>query len=588
MTNMQYSELVKIYEKLESNSKRLSKTHYIAELLKKTPTEDLNVITLLVQGRIFPISSEEKIGVASQIVIKAISKSTGEDIKKIEQEFKKRGDLGKVTEELIKTKKQSTLFSHELSVKKIYNNLKKLTELTGTGSIDKKISLISELLTSAKPEESKYIVKTVLEQMRIGVGEGSLRDAIVWAFFDKQIELKFDEKENKATHNEKFNEYIDLVQGAFDLTNDFGEVAEIAKTKQEKGLEKTSIKIGVPIKCMLAIKEETISLAFERVGKPAAVEYKYDGFRMQVHKDGDKITLFTRRLENVTTQFPDVVERVKKNIKAKQCILDCEAVGYDPKTLKYRPFQEISQRIRRKYDIEKLEKELPVELVCFDIFYYDGENILHETLEKRQKILKKIINNEKRKLIYVEQIITDKEKDAEKFYKQSLKDGNEGVMFKSLNSPYKPGARVGYMVKYKPIMEPLDVVIIGGEWGTGKRAGYLSSFIIAIKKGNEFLDIGKVGTGFKEVEKEHPLSLDNMTKLLKPFIIPSKERIVSIKPKVVIEVSYEEILKSTSYSSGYALRFRRVTALREDKPADEINDLKEVIYYYEQQRGKRK
>ena len=586
--HMQYSALVKVYETLETNSKRLTKTYHIAELLKKTPADDLNVITLLVQGRIFPTSSEEKIGVASQIVIKAISKSTGEDIKKIEQKFKKIGDLGKVAEELTKTKTQSTLFSNELTVKKVFDNLKKLTELTGTGSIDKKISLISELLTSAKPEEAKYIVKTVLEQMRIGVGEGSMRDSIVWAFFEKQIELKFDENENKATYNEKFKDYINLVQGAFDLTNDFGEVAYLAKTKQEKGLEKTSIKVGVPIKCMLAIKEETILLAFERVGLPAAVEYKYDGFRMQVHKDGDKVTLFTRRLENVTTQFPDVVERVKKDIKTKECILDCEAVGFDPKTLKYKPFQEISQRIRRKYDIEKLEKELPVELVCFDIFYHNGENLLHESLEKRQKILKKIINDEKRKLIYVEQIITDKEKDAEKFYKQSLKDGNEGVMFKKLDAPYKPGARVGFMVKYKPIMEPLDVVIVGGEWGTGKRAGYLSSFIIAIKKGSEFLEIGKVGTGFKEVEKEHPLSLDNITKLLKPFIIPNKSRIVEIKPKVVIEVSYEEIQKSPTYSSGFALRFPRVTALREDKPADEVNDLKEIEYYYEQQRGKRK
>ena len=586
--HMQYSALVKVYETLETNSKRLTKTYHIAELLKKTPADDLNVITLLVQGRIFPTSSEEKIGVASQIVIKAISKSTGEDIKKIEQKFKKIGDLGKVAEELTKTKTQSTLFSNELTVKKVFDNLKKLTELTGTGSIDKKISLISELLTSAKPEEAKYIVKTVLEQMRIGVGEGSMRDSIVWAFFEKQIELKFDENENKATYNEKFKDYINLVQGAFDLTNDFGEVAYLAKTKQEKGLEKTSIKVGVPIKCMLAIKEDTILLAFERVGLPTAVEYKYDGFRMQVHKDGDKVTLFTRRLENVTTQFPDVVERVKKDIKTKECILDCEAVGFDPKTLKYKPFQEISQRIRRKYDIEKLEKELPVELVCFDIFYHNGENLLHESLEKRQKILKKIINDEKRKLIYVEQIITDKEKDAEKFYKQSLKDGNEGVMFKKLDAPYKPGARVGFMVKYKPIMEPLDVVIVGGEWGTGKRAGYLSSFIIAIKKGSEFLEIGKVGTGFKEVEKEHPLSLDNITKLLKPFIIPNKSRIVEIKPKVVIEVSYEEIQKSPTYSSGFALRFPRVTALREDKPADEVNDLKEIEYYYEQQRGKRK
>jgi DNA ligase-1 len=606
---MDYSSLVEVYQKLESTTKNLEKTFWVAKLLKQTKEADLEIITLLVQGIVYPKTEEVKIGVASQMAIKAIHKATGISEKDIKDEWRKLGDLGKVAEALVKKKKQATLFSQKLTVKKVFENLRKLPSLTGPGSVDRKIDLIAELLTSAKPEEAKYIIKTVMEDLRIGVGEGTMRDSIAWAFFppaegilfrcrkcgsvnpktEKCLECGSDiDTKTKTTDREKYNHYASIVQEAYDVLNDFSKVALIAKTKGEKGLLGTEIALGKPIKVMLAIKEPTLQDAIERVGKPCDAEFKLDGFRMQIHKDKDDVNIFTRRLDNVTKQFPEVVEYVKKYIKAKSCLLDSEAVGFDPKTGKYRPFQQISQRIRRKYDIEKLAKELPVELNVFDILYHNGESTIKKPLHERLEIVKKIVENHKKKIIVVENLQTDDEKKIEAFYKKSLAAGNEGIMLKNLKSPYKPGSRVGHMVKFKPVLESLDLVIIGAEWGTGKRGGWLSSFNLACQDENgNLLEIGKVGTGFKEKGEE--LSFSQMTDMLKPLITEQKGRIAKIKPKIVIEVEYEEIQKSPTYSSGFALRFPRVIRLREDKGPEECSELAyiEQIYNTQKARGKK-
>jgi DNA ligase-1 len=605
---MDYSKLVEIYNKLESTSKGLEKTFWVSKLLKEAKEQDLEAITLLVQGLVYPHSEELKIGIASQIAIKALSKATGSSEKEINDEWRKLGDLGEVAKKLTGKKKQSTLFSHKLTVKKVFDNMRKLALETGSGSVDKKINLVAELLTSASPDEAKYIMKTAMEDLRIGVGEGSMRDAIVWAFFPVQKGVLFKcskcgeinpktekclecgaelETKEKDAEREKYNQYCDTVQEAYNMLNDFSEVALIAKTKGEAGLKKTEIILGKPIKVMLAPKEETLHDAIERVGKPCDVEYKLDGFRMQIHKDGDKIKLFTRRLEEVTDQFPEVVECVRTNVKAKTCLLDSEAVGYDPKTQKYRPFQEISQRIKRKYGISEMQKELPVELNVFDILYYNGEDVIKKPFIERRQIVEKIIIPEKRKIIVVENLITDDEKEVEKFYKKSLEAGNEGIMLKKLDAPYKPGARVGHMVKFKPVLETLDLVIVGAEWGTGKRGGWLSSFNLAcIDEEGNFVEIGKVGTGFKE--KEPGLTFEEMTKLLKPLITEQKGREIKVKPKIVIEIEYEEIQQSPTYSSGYALRFPRVVRIRDDKGPEECSELSYVEQIYKKQRARGK
>jgi len=638
---MKYINLVEVYQKLDSTTKRLEKTYFISKLLKETPLEDLFKITLLLQGKIFPPWDERKIGVASRMVLKAINVSSGLSVEEIENEWKKTGDLGKTAENLIKKKKQATLFSSDLSVSKVFNNLRKLATLGGLGSVDQKVKLISELLTSAKPIEARYITRTVLEELRVGVGAGSLRDAVAWAFFPKIVGIffrckncnnympniakclecnqaienkfnkeieRFDEKNMLKLKNidelkkadlkkydfifckdenlarEAYNYFVDAVQRAYDVANDFSVVAEKAKIDGIKGLMSVGLEPGRPVKVMLAIKVRDIKEGFERVGKPADIEYKLDGFRLQIHKKNKDIKLFTRRLENVTKQFPEVVDYVKNNIKGDSFIIDSEAVGFNPKTKKYLPFQNISQRIKRKYDIKNMAKEFPVELNVFDIIYYNGANMVKTPFIERRKLVEKIVKPAERKIIYVKNLITSDEKKAMKFYKESLNKGNEGIMFKKLDAVYKPGARVGHMVKFKPVMDTLDLVIVGAEWGEGKRSKWLSSFTLAcIDENNNFLEIGKVGTGIKE-KSEFGVSFSQLTEELKPLIISEKGKKVDVKPEVVVEVSYEEIQKSPTYNSGYALRFPRVINLRMERSAEECSTLKMVEEFYEGQR----
>ncbi len=585
---MKYSELVEVYRKLEATSKRLEKTHHLSEFLKKTGASDIEEVMLLLTGRVFPAWDERKIGVASRMMIKALAKATGDSPDSVEKSWKKTGDLGDTAELLISKKKQRTLFSSELTVSKVFNNIQKLAEMTGEGTVEKKVQLIAELLTSAKPIEAKYITRTVLEELRVGLGDGTIRDAIVWAFFSKEIGLKYDEKENDLVlpenSREVFNKYINLVQSAYDVANDFAAVAKTIREKGEKGLEKTGLTAGRPVKVMLAQKVKDVKEGFETVGKPAALEFKYDGVRMQIHRKGDKIVVYTRRLEEVTKQFPEVVNYVRSNVKSKDFILDSEAVGFDPKTGKYLPFQKISQRVKRKYDIEKMAKDFPVEVNIFDIIQYEGESMINKPFNERRKVIEKIVNPEKRKIQCAEQITTSDEKKAEAFYKKSLAAGNEGVMMKNLEAPYKPGSRVGHMIKLKPVMKELDLVIVGAEWGTGKRSEWLSSFVLACRdeETGEFLEIGKVGTGIKE-KKEEGVSFDELTEMIKPLVTSEKGKEVKIKPEIVIEVTYEEIQKSPSYSSGYALRFPRLSRLRDDRAPEECSSLEMVKDFYKKQ-----
>lgn len=558
---MKYSELVEIYEKLEATAKHLEKTAIIEEILKKAKSDDLKDIVYLLEGRVFPEWDERKIGFSSRLILKAIASVSGASAKEVESLWSKKGDLGIVAEELMMKRRQSALRFRELSIGDVLSNIRKLAEMEGEGTVARKISLVTELLSNAKPAEVKYIVKTILEELRVGTAGGIIRDAIAKAF-DRNVED---------------------VEATFNLLVDFGETAVLAK---ENKLGKTQLKPGRPLKAMLAVLVKSIEEAFEAVGKPMQLENKLDGFRLQVHFDGKEILLFTRRMENVTAQFPDVVKAVKENVKGKSFIIDAEAVGYERKTGKYLPFQSISQRIKRKYDIEDMARKFPVELNVFDAMYYDGKSLMDLPLLQRREIVEKMIKEEKGKIVLTRKLITDDGKKAEKFYKEALESGVEGVMLKNVNSLYKPGRYVDGWCKLKEALEPLDLAIVGAEWGEGKRAKWLSSYTVACEKGGKLIEIGKVSTGMKEKEEEG-VTFEQLTKILKPLIISQKGKEVAIKPQIVIEVGYEEIQKSPTYTSGYALRFPRVLRYRPEKPVDEIADMKIVEKIYGSQRGKK-
>ncbi len=572
---MKYSVLVETYEYLEKTSARLKKIDAIAELLKKTPADILPEVTLLLQGRVFPSWDEREIGIANLLMAKIISTSTGFSAKDVVNRFKKTGDFGLVIEELIAKKKQRTLFQKPLTIEKVFENLQKLASLEGKGSQERKFHLVSELISSANPKEAKFIVRTTLGDLRIGVAAGVVRDSIAKAFLDTETQ-------------EKARESVRAVEWAWFLRPDYGEIAKIAKEKGIRGLKSVKLEIGKPYHVLLADKAPSLKDALDAYENPA-LEYKYDGARIVIHKKDGKLWFYTRRLENITKQFPEIADFVKKAVKTKDCIIEGEMLGFDGKTKKPMPFQFLSQRIKRKYDIERVVKEIPVQVNLFDIVYLNGEALFDKPLKERWKTLKEIIKPIPGKFQLAKHIVTKDLERAESFYKEALHASQEGLIIKNLDATYQPGRRVaGGWLKVKPVMENLDLVIMGAQWGRGKRVGWLGSLVLGCmdEKTGDFLSCGMIGTGIKEKEGSEGLTFQKLTKLLKPNIEGEKGDQVKIKPRVVVEVAYEEIQKSPNYTSGWALRFPRVVRIRFDKGPDEVDTKKRIERLFEQQKGK--
>lgn len=557
---MKYKKLAEVYSKLEGTTKKLEKRDILADFFKETEPDVLEIVATLAMGRIFPAWKEKEMGIAENLMIKTISKTAGVPEKKIKKELKKEGDLGVAAENILKKKKQKTLSKRELSIKDVYEKLEKIPEVSGSGSIDEKTSILAELLSSASSEEGKYIVRTVLEEMRVGVGEGIVRNAVSKAFdIDK-----------------------DIVEHAYNVRNDFGEVAKIAKEKGKKGLEKLKLEIGRPIKPMLAQKAESAEQVLKDMGGKAAFEIKYDGMRIQIHKKGNEIIVFTRRLDNVTKQFPDIVKYAEKGIKAKNCIIEGEAVGINPKTKNPLPFQKLSRRIKRKYDIKEIKKKIPVEVNLFDVMFLEGKTLVEKPFKARRKELEKIIDEIKGKFqLAVNRVYSEKKK-VEDMMEDSLRQGHEGLMAKNLEKPYTPGSRVKHMYKLKPVKESLDLIIIGALWGEGRRSEWLGSYLLGAKDPDtdEFVEIGKVATGLTDSD------LEELTDKIKPLITSEKGKKIKAKPKIVVEVGYGEIQKSPKYESGFALRFPKVLNIREDKSPSDVDSMDKVERLYKAQKEK--
>ncbi|MBW6462212.1 MAG: ATP-dependent DNA ligase [DPANN group archaeon] len=657
---MEYKLLAEVYNKLESTTLKLEKAEIISEFLSDLKKEELSMVIYLLNGRVYPGWSSSELGLSSNLMIKAISRGYGVTVEDIEDGWKILGDLGLVAEKYSVQKKQSTLFSRTLTLSKVFNNLRKIGDLGGMRSQDKKLALVSELLGSvSNPFEARYLVRTVIGDLRIGVAEGILRDAIVGAFFSNIYSKEtLDQKVNSMTKfelvakyaigkkivvdikldvyllkkyeevytelnslnevivrdvgvigddylskkksgvdyvffddcfigNETKSKIISSVEHAYNMTNDFSVVAQAARDEGISGLHKLHLTANHPIKVMLYQKALTIEDAFNIVGEPAAIEYKYDGFRLQIHKTQEGIHLFTRRLEEVTNQFPDVVSAVSKNVGSWSFILDCEVVGIDKNTGKCLPFQKISRRIKRKYDIDDIVKEIPVTVHFFDAMMVDGKNLIDTPYSERRKLLESIVSCDETVMV-AKHIVTSDVYVVKNFYDESLFRGNEGIMMKNMSAPYKPGSRVGYGIKIKPTMDSLDLVIVGAEYGEGKRAGWFSSFNLACydSDSGEYLTIGKLGTGIKEKSDEGGTSFLELTDLLKPHILEDKGKIVTLKPTVVIEVHFEEIQKSLTYSSGFALRFPRFVRIRDDRSPEDASSIDEISLVYGGQRGR--
>lgn len=544
---MNFSFLTDVFQKLEKTSSRLEMTDIVAKFLAKTPSEQLPLITLFLRGNAFPLWSDKELGVADKIMVLALSNVSGVKDTAILDSLRQTGDLGKTAEQILVRKAQTTLFTQKLTIGKVHENLERLTELGGKGSQDKKVGYISELLSFASAADSKYIVRLILGELRLGVGEGTVRDAIAKAF---KVEPG-------------------IVEKAYCLTSDLGEVARIARKEGQEGLEEIKVKVGRPIRVMLALKKDSIDKALDDLGK-VALETKYDGVRVQIHKEKEKVELYTRRLENVTNQFPEIVESARDNIEADSAIVEGEVVAINPDRTP-KPFQNLSRRIKRKYDIKEIVKKIPVEINLFDIIFLNGKQLLDEEFQDRRKLLQENIQTTQTFRL-ADQLITEDVKEAEEFYKKALDMGHEGVMVKTLNAPYQPGSRVGYMYKIKPIMETLDLVVVGATWGEGRRASWLGSYLLATRDQDtgELLTIGRMATGLTDK------LLEELTDTLKQDILEQSGTEVKLKPTLVMEIAYEEIQKSPTYESGYALRFPRLVRIRDDKGPNDVDTLNRI------------
>ncbi len=546
-----FREFAEFCDKIEKISSTLEKTARIAAFLKKIEDdEELYNVTLFIMGKVYPEWSEKDLGIGVGLIYEALRISAGVNKRLIEELVRMKGDLGIAAEEVIKKKKQTSLFQEELTVKRLKEIFDEISNLSGEGSQKKKIMLLSEIYVSCSPIEARYLTRLILKEMRLGVGEGIVRDAIAKAYgIDAEI-----------------------VERAYMVANDYGRIAVVAKNGGRDALLSLRISPHIPVKMMLAQVAESLEDAVKEI-RELGVEWKFDGSRVQVHWSEGKVSIFSRRLENVTNALPDIVREIKKAVK-EDVILDGEVIAI--KDGKPMPFQNVLRRFRRKYDVSKMIEKIPLIVYFYDIIY-DGDEIIDLPLKERRKRLENAVK-ENEVIRVAKQVITRDADEIKRIFDEAINAGHEGVMLKNLESKYVPGKRGKNWLKYKATMETLDLVVVGGEWGEGKRSNLISSFELAcIDENGNFLRIGKVATGFSDED------LEEMTELFKPLIEYQEGKKIVFQPKIVFEVAYQEIQRSPKYESGFALRFPRFVRLRDDKSVEEADNIERVQRLFEMQ-----
>ena len=567
---------------MESTAKRLELTQYLVELFDKTPQDVVAKIVYLLQGKLRPDFEGVELGVAEKLAIRAISKSSGRAIKKIEDEYRKIGDLGQAATKILEQKTQTTFLIENITVERVYETLFKIAKLEGARSQDMKMKYISSLLNDATPLEASYILKILLGTLRLGVAEDTVMDALAIAYTGN--------KENRK-----------LLEHAYNVSSDLGKVAETIAMKGLIGIENFQITLFNPIRPMLADRVKSEQEAIEKMGEEFAAEYKLDGERVQLHVEGEKVVLFSRSLENISKYYPDIIEKIPKILSADQVILEAEAVAINENSGEFLPFQELMHR-RRKYKIEKAVLQYPITVNLFDILYYNGKSYLGLDYKHRRELLEKIVkDNEFAKLVPM--TIIKKENDIEEFLENSINSGCEGLMLKMLDKPYQAGARGNYWLKLKreyrnELGDSLDLVVIGAFFGKGRRTGKYGTLLLASYDfdTDTFTSICKVGTGFTDeyLDQLYQILSDKVTLKKNPRIDSEMEADVWFEPELVIEVVASEITLSPIHKAardeirkgaGLALRFPKFTGkIRVEKFAEDASTNEEVVALYKGQK----
>ena len=578
---MEFSIIAKTLENMEGTTKRLELTDFLVGLFKETPQDLLPKIVYLIQSKIRPDFEGIELGMAEKLAIRSLSKSSGTPVKKIQEIYQDDGDLGHSAEKILQLKKQTTFVNEPITLERVYDTFFKIAKTEGKGSQDMKIKYISSLLNDAMPIDGKFILKILLGTLRLGVADNTIIDALTIAFTGSK------EKRHQ-------------VEDAYNVSSDLGKVAQVISEEGINGVEKFQISIFNPVRPMLADRVKSESEALEKMGEKFAAEYKLDGERVQVHLKNKQVILFSRRLENITKFYPDIVENISKSLKTREAILEAEAVAVNENTGEFLPFQELMHR-RRKYNLERAVSEIPITLNFFDVLYFDGKNCLGLSYEERRKNLEEIVVEDKfAKLVPMVTVTTDDQ--IEDFLENSINSGCEGLMLKSLEGQYRAGMRGSNWLKLKreyrnELGDSLDLVVIGAFFGKGRRTGRYGTLLVATynDENDTFSSICKVGTGFTDENLDQLYQiLSNKVTLKKNQKINSEmESDVWFDPELVIEVVASEITLSPIHKtatniirkgSGLALRFPKFTGkIRLEKSAEDASTDREIVALYQGQ-----
>lgn len=579
---LDFSVIVSTLEKMEKTSSRLELTDHLVALFKNTPPDILDKVIYLIQGKIAPDYEGIELGLAEKMIVRAVVNSSGVTTEKLYQIYQKTGDLGESTKLVMGKKMQTTLLSEQVTVERIYSTFYRISKTLGSGSQEIKLRLLSSLLNDSSATECNYIVKFALGTLRLGVADYSILDALSLAF----------------TNDKKLR---NVLEPAYNVSSDLGKVGKLLATGGLSAVASLKIQPFIPIRPMLAERVRTAEDILDKMNGIAAAEFKIDGERVQIHTSSDNTEIFSRRLENITAHYPDIVRSVNK-IRSKNIILEAEVVAIEESTGEYLPFQELMHR-RRKYNVSDAVERYPISLNLFDILYKAGHEVTHLPYSERRAMLESLVRktNDSTIKIIVQKIVQNTAQ-IEELMSKAIESGCEGLMLKQLDSPYRAGARGNAWTKIKreyrsEIADTLDLVVVGALFGKGRRTGRYGALLLSAydQSSNTFKSVCKVGSGFKDSD------LETLFKELQPHMLKNRHPRVSstlemnvwFEPRVVIEVIASEITLSPSHSVGMneirsgfglSLRFPKFTGkIRFDKNPEDCTSEKELISMYKQQ-----
>lgn len=582
LLSMDFQLLVEAFARMEQTSSRIALTDHLVSLLKKTPPDLIDEVTYLIQGKLYPDYEGIEMGLAEKMALRAIASSSGKSLSEVEAVYRETGDIGDAAAKVMVSKAQSTLFSEAMTVERVYSTFDRIARTSGPGSQEIKLRHVSSLLNDSMLEEGRYIMKFVMGALRLGIADYTVLDALAIAFTG--------DKANRKT-----------LENAYNVSSDLGTVARLLATTGLDAVKSIQVILFKPIRPMLAERVSTADEAIGRMQGKAAIEYKLDGERVQLHKGKDRVELFSRRLEKVTNHYPDVT-KAALTIKAREAIMEGEVVAINAQTEEYLPFQELMHR-RRKHGIEEAMEAYPVVINFFDILYLDGKSRMSLSYEERRELLEKVLKGAKDDMIkVVPQKIVIKPDQVDRFMNLAIESGCEGVIVKMPTSIYRAGSREYLWVKLKreyrsELADTLDLVVVGALHGRGRRVGKYGALLLAAYDKNEdiFCSVSKVGTGFTD---EH---LDQFYRELERHIVHQKharvdtgmEMDVWFEPSMVIEVIASEITLSPSHTAaknlvrqgyGLALRFPKFTGkIRDDKDPEGATSVEEIATMYRRQ-----